>query len=230
MLPRFILLSAVVCIPLTLGGCNFADTATQVPNAVETTRERQVSGDDEVNGGQALIEQREFAQAIEPLERALAKPLNTYSESIVLTMIGNCYSELEQLDQAFDYYDRAIAQDPDNYKAYVAKGVVHRLQGDYDDAAAAYDKALVLAPDYAELHASIGGLAIFQDDLDKAITHLEKAVTLDDSVAISHSNLAVAYAMVGRFDDADNQLKKAVVRGYHQPEAIKERIDQLRNL
>lgn len=230
MLSRFSILSAVVCVPLMLSGCNFSDTAAQAPSAVETTRDTRMSGDDEATAGQVLIEQREFAQAIEPLERALGKPLNTYSESIVLTMIGNCYSELEQLEKAFDYYDRAIAQDPENHKAYVAKGVAHRLQGEYDDAAAAYDQALTLAPDYAELHASIGGLAIFQDDLDKAVKHLEKAVALDDSVAISHSNLAVAYAMSGRFDDADKQLKKAVVRGYHQPEVIKERIDQLRNL
>ena len=91
-----------------------------------------------------------------------------------------------------------------------------------------YQLALKLAPDYAELHASMGALAIYQSDFDTAVTHLEEAVELDDSLPVAHSNLALAYASVGRFDDADAELKKAIIRGYHQPEVIRERIDELR--
>ena len=73
-------------------------------------------------------------------------------------------------------------------------------------------------------------MAIFQGDYETAIKHLERAIELDDSYPVAHSNLALAYASVGRFDEADQELKKAVLRGYHQPEVIKRRIEELRKI
>jgi tetratricopeptide (TPR) repeat protein len=190
---------------------------------------RHANSDSDVDTAMRLYEQRKFAEAIPHLENALDKPLGVHTRSKVLTTIGNCYNELEQFEKSLECHDRAIEEDPKNHQAYVNKGVVCRLMGDYDRAAKLYSKALDLAPDYAELHASMGALAIYQDDYESAVNHLERAVELDDTLAVAHSNLAFAYATVGRFDEADKQLKKAVIRGYHQPEIIKERIEQLRN-
>ena len=76
----------------------------------------------------------------------------------------------------------------------------------------------------------MGALAIHQGDYNKAIEHLERAVDLDDKLPVIHSNLAIAYASAGQFGKAEKELKKAIVRGYHQAEAIRERIEQLRKL
>ena len=190
----------------------------------------QSNGDSQVTTGVRLYEQRQFAEALSELEDALDKPLRDYTRSDVLTIIGNCYNELDRFEEALTYHDRAIREDPNNYQAYVNKGIVYRLMGNYDQAATSYAKALELAPEYAELHASMGALAIYRDDYPTAINHLERAVELDDALAVAHSNLALAYATVRRFDEADSELKKAVVRGYHQPEVIKQRIEQLRKV
>jgi len=186
------------------------------------------SGDAEAHQAMLLMEQRNFTDAIPLFERSLGKKLTVYSESVVLTAIGNCYNELEDYELSHQYHDRAIAADPKNHQALVNKGVVYRLQGDYEQAEKCYMKALSMAPDYAELHASIGALSLFQEDTGKAIKHLEMAVKLDDTLPVAHSNLAVAYATNGQFEDADAELRKAVVRGYHQPELIRERIEMLR--
>jgi tetratricopeptide (TPR) repeat protein len=185
-------------------------------------------GDRDVSTADHLMEQRKFAEAIPLLEKSLNKPLVAYSKSDVLSMIGNCYNELEQFDQSLKFHQRAIKEDPKNHQAHVNKGIVHRLTGDYDAASECYATALKLAPDYAELHASAGVLAIFQEDYKKAIELLERSIELDDSLPVAHSNLAIAYATVGRFSEADQELKKAIIRGYHQPEIIRERINQLR--
>jgi tetratricopeptide (TPR) repeat protein len=188
----------------------------------------QTNGDTDVETGQRLFEQRNFSEALTSFERALDKPLKVYSKSIVLTAIGNCYNELNQFEISLKFYARAIREDPKNYKAYVNQGIVHRLMGNYDKAAKSYAIALKLKPDYAELHASMGALSVFQENYTEAIKHLEHAIKLDDSLAVAHSNLAIAYASVGRFDAADKQLQKAIARGYHQPQVIRERIEQLR--
>lgn len=191
---------------------------------------KQYSGDKDVDIGMRLFEQRKFREAIAPLKSGLNKPLAFYTRSDVLTTIGNCYNKLNKFEESLEYHERAIEEDPNNHKAYVNKGIVYRLMGDYDRAAQSYSKALELAPDYAELHSSMGVLAMFQDDIDTAIKHLERAIELDDTLAVAHANLAIVYAAAHRFEEADKEFKKAVLRGYHQPEVVKERIEQLRKI
>ncbi|MEL6488963.1 MAG: tetratricopeptide repeat protein [Cyanobacteria bacterium J06621_3] len=209
---------------------------TNTPTAAATEDQERSSsifgnsGDADVEEGQRLIESGQFAESIPVLEGALEKNLNLYSESIVLTMIGNSYNELDQFDESLAYHARAIEADPENYKAYVNQGIVYRLIGEYDNAEASYKKALELEPNYAELHASMGALAIFQNKPEEAVEHLERSVELDDSLAVAHSNLALAYAAAGRFDEADASLQQAIVRGYQDADIIKERIDELRSV
>lgn len=188
------------------------------------------NSDLDVDTAERLYKQRKFAEAIPHLQNALEKPQGADTRSEVLTTIGNCYKELGELEKSMEYHSRAIEEDPKNHYAYVNKGIVCRLMGDFDEAAKLYSKALELAPDYAELHASMGALAIHQGDYNKAIEHLERAVDLDDKLPVIHSNLAIAYASAGQFGKAEKELKKAIVRGYHQAEAIRERIEQLRKL
>ncbi|MDJ0707754.1 MAG: tetratricopeptide repeat protein [Leptolyngbyaceae cyanobacterium MO_188.B28] len=186
------------------------------------------NGDSDVRTALDLYKRREFAEAIPHLQNSLDKPIGEYSRSEVLTMIGNCYNELDQFEESLKYHDLSIQEDPENYKAYVNKGIVYRLTGEYAQAGDMYSKALEIEPDYPELHASMGALAIYQEDYSVAIDYLERALELDDTLAVTHSNLALAYATVGRFDEAEKALKEAVVRGYHQPEVIKERIEKFR--
>jgi tetratricopeptide (TPR) repeat protein len=212
---------------LLLTGCDRPD-GRDPPSLSNPGENAPANASANVEAATRLIVQRKFAEAIPFLERALEKPLGVRARSDVLTAIGNCCNELDQYQKSLEYHDRAIREDPTNFKAYVSQGVVYRLLGDYDKASQSYAKAFELAPDYAELHTSMGALAVLEGRYDAAITHLKRAVELDDSLAVAHSNLALAYAAVGRFDEADKELRKAVIRGYHQPEVVKDRIEKLR--
>ncbi len=226
---RFIIASIWFSSMLFLVACDDQEN----PNAGEPsgrTYEANYDGDADVVRGQRLFAQRRFSEALTHLKRAIQSPLADYSKSDVLTMVGNCYNELAKFELSLEYHAKAINEDPANYRAYRNRGVVYRLMGNYDRAAESYSKALELEPDDAALHSSIGVLAVLQDDFETAIRHLERAVELDDTLARAHSNLALAYATVGRFDEAHQQLRKAAIRGYHQPEAVKDRIEQLRKI
>lgn len=186
------------------------------------------TADLDVLAAQKLIDDYRHDEAIPRLERALDGPLRTISRSIVLTMLGNCYAELEQYDKALSYHDRALEADEGNYRAWVNKGIVHRLLGDYDEAERCYNKAVDIRPDYAELHASIGALYCWQDRYADAVEPLERAVKLDDALAVAHANLALAYAGVGRFAEAELELRKATFRGYRNSDVVQERIEAFR--
>ena len=189
----------------------------------------ETNADREIDRGMELYAQREYEQAITVFDAALSKNFSAYSRSDVLTVLGNCYYEIDELDTAIDYHNRAIEADPTNHRAFVNKGIVYRLMGEYDAAKAEYMSALELAPDYAELHGSLGALALVQGDYQAALQYLERCNELDGSLPVGHSNLALVYAELKRFDEAEVELKKAIELGYHQPELIRQRIDEARS-
>ena len=182
----------------------------------------------DVTQAMTLYSQREFEQAITHLENALEHRLDAITRSDVLTTIGNCYCEIDQLAKAIEYHNAALKDNPLNYQAHVNKGVVYRLMEDFDEAEKSFEDALLLAPKYAELYVSMGDLALHQEEYEKAITHLEKAIELDDQLPVAHSNLALAYANVGKFAEAEEELRKAEARNYHQPAIIQTEIERLR--
>jgi tetratricopeptide (TPR) repeat protein len=132
--------------------------------------QRLPNADADITAAIRHVKHREFAKAIPLLEQSVDKQFGVCSKSDALTLIGNCYTELDELDSALEFHNRAIEADPSNYKAIVNQGVVYRQMGNYEQAERCYERALVLAPDYAELHASLGALAVFREDYDKAAT------------------------------------------------------------
>lgn len=186
------------------------------------------TGDDEVKQGMQLFQERKFAEAAIHLETALNMPDTTVSQSMLLTVIGNCHNELKDYEKSLEYHDRAIAADPQNYKAYVNRGVVYRLTGQAEKAADSYTQALAIEPNYPELHASLGALAIHREQYIDGIKYLRRAIELQDELPVAHANLAVGYACVGRFDDAQRELDKATAQGYWNTELVQKRIDDLR--
>jgi tetratricopeptide (TPR) repeat protein len=185
------------------------------------------SGDTYAERGIRHFENKEYNEAIDDLKRAVELGLKHIALDDVCTIIGNCYNELENYSESIFWHKRALDANPQAYKAWVNLGIVHRLQGDYDDAEESYRQAIEVNPDYAEAYASLGALYIFRDDLDQAIPTLERAVKLDDTVAVSHANLSLAYAMDGRYEEAHRTLKAAIVRGYENGDIIRERIESL---
>jgi Flp pilus assembly protein TadD len=171
---------------------------------------------------------RDFARAAEFFERAIEEGLRGDSLAEAHTALGNALSELGRLDEARKEHEQALEIDPNQHQAWVNLGVVHRLQGDLDEAERCYREALRIAPEYAELHASLGALHIFRDEPERAIDALRHSISLNPQLPIAHANLAMALAMVGDFPGAESTLRHAVVLGYPNAAAVRERIDGLK--
>ena len=106
------------------------------------------------------------------------------------------------LRKAIDYFNQAIAKDPNYALAYVGLADSYLLLSSYaavspreslPPARSALKKALELDDSLAEAHASFGLLATLELDLHGALDELKRAVELKPNYATAHHWLALAH-------------------------------------
>jgi TolB-like protein/Flp pilus assembly protein TadD len=119
----------------------------------------------------------------------------------------------DNLLRAIEFYNQAIARDPNYALAYAGLGETYILLPYYvgtdpkevrPKAQAAALKALELNPNLAEAHTALGKIAVVDDiDLQKAIREYRRAIELSPNYAGAHHWLGNgALAALGRFDEA----------------------------
>jgi TolB-like protein/DNA-binding winged helix-turn-helix (wHTH) protein/Tfp pilus assembly protein PilF len=122
--------------------------------------------------------------------------------------------------KAVDYFQQAIAKDPNYAQAYAGLADTYALSGGFNlmppaevmpKAKATAERALELDPNLAEAHASLGLIAPFLDwNWGEAKKHYERAIELNPNYATAHHWYAEGYLMpMGRVDDAIAEIRKA---------------------
>jgi Flp pilus assembly protein TadD len=119
-----------------------------------------------------------------------------------LEQIGLIYVLHEQVDQAREYLERAIALDPSRWRAHNGLGVLSDTQHDYSAAVAHYQAALAITPNSAMLLSNAGYSQYLAGDLDTAAATFVKALSCDTTYAPARRNLALLYARKGAYRDA----------------------------
>ena len=123
------------------------------------------------------------------------------------------------LRKAIDYFNQAIAKDPNYALAYVGLADSYLLLSSYaavspreslPPARSALKKALELDDLLAEAHASFGLLATLELDLHGALDELKRAVELKPNYATAHHWLALAHLTLAQFDPAISEAKRAI--------------------
>ena len=153
---------------------------------------------------------------------SIAKTPTVNPEAYELYLRGKFFAEKRtdaDLRKAIEYYEQAIARDPNYPLAYVGLADSHLLLSAYGaispkesirPARAALKKALELDDSLAQAHASSGLLATLELDLHRAITELERAIQLNPNYATAHHWLALPLMAIGQFDRAIVEAKRAV--------------------
>jgi TolB-like protein/DNA-binding winged helix-turn-helix (wHTH) protein/Tfp pilus assembly protein PilF len=123
--------------------------------------------------------------------------------------------------RAIDYFDQAIAKDPNYAQAYSGLADSYALLGDWEfgglppneafpKAKAAATKALELDDNLGEAHASLAlCLKSFDWDWKSAEAELMRAIKLSPSYATAHQWYAWNLIILGRNHEGINELKKA---------------------
>ena len=123
------------------------------------------------------------------------------------------------LRKAIEYFDQAIAKDPNYALAYVGLADSYMLLPTYGSvsprdslppARVALKKALELDDSLAEAHASFGLLANLELDIQHAVEEVQRAIELKPNYATAHHWLALGFMILGRFDPAISEAKRAI--------------------
>lgn len=117
---------------------------------------------------------------------------------------------------------KSMELDPTLPEAYVAVGVVHVLEGDYEGAMKHYRRAIELNPSFATAHLRYGHLLVNAGRLDEAIQQMQRAHELDPLSASINVNLSAYY---GFKRQPDESLKYARLALDTNPEIFHARIN-----
>src|SRR5438874_2772848 len=154
-------------------------------------------------------------------KRSIAKAPTANPEAYELYLKGRFFwNKRSGLDlrKAIEFFNQAIAKDPNYALAYGGLADSYLLLPNYGgaptadvvpQARAAVTKALELDDSLAEAYASLGLLDTLDLRLERAITHLERAVELKPNYATGHHWLGLGHLSLGHFDQAIAEGKRA---------------------
>jgi serine/threonine-protein kinase len=117
--------------------------------------------------------------------------------------------------KAIEYFQQAIARDPDYALAYAGLADSYLLLGSYwveavTEAKSAAERALDIDPALAEAHVAQGHIKLLLDwDWPAAERAFSQGLTLNPSSPLAHSQFALYLATMGRVNDAIASVRRA---------------------
>ena len=142
------------------------------------------------------------------LDSALTLMKDYPKDSMLLNITGACYAGLDQLNDAVDYYERAISIKPDYAKAfYNLAGALQEL-GRLDESVKNYQKSLLIEPNHAEAHNNLGNVYIELGNLEDAVKSFEQAIANKPDYVEAYYSLGISLQDLGRLEEAiENYLE-----------------------
>ncbi|MEM7436615.1 MAG: tetratricopeptide repeat protein [Myxococcota bacterium] len=119
--------------------------------------------------------------------------------------------------EAWALFEEALAEDPNDPRAWLDLGLVHEEVGDWSAAERAYRRATEIDGRFTEAFNNLGVLLRERQNLPDAITMLEHAVALDPNFGPARFNLALAYEDTGNLEGAEREYLAAIEQASDDP-------------
>jgi len=148
--------------------------------------------------------------AVGPPQVHRAAPPSASSTASELEKVGDeLQAEKSYLD-AIDYYQAALAKDPQNAvlmnKIGISQLQVHR----YKEARKSFDHSTRTDKAYANAYANLGVVYYEEGSFSKSIRYYDKAISLDKNEAVFYSNRAASYFAKKEFERATSDYARAI--------------------
>jgi tetratricopeptide (TPR) repeat protein len=126
--------------------------------------------------------------------------------------LGHAYEYNKgMLDEAISEYKKALAINPNYYKAHNNLGVAYARKGRLDEAISEYKKTLAIKPSFVEAYNNLGVAYARKGRLDEAISEYKRVLILKPRYAETYYNLGNAYDKMNSFDKAIAKYKRALI-------------------
>ncbi len=102
-------------------------------------------------------------------------------------------------------FEQALADDPNDPRAWLDLGLAHEAAGAFASAEKAYRRATEIDANFAEAFNNLGVLLRESGKLAEATAMLERAVGLDPRLAAARFNLGLAYEEQGKLAEAERE-------------------------
>jgi tetratricopeptide (TPR) repeat protein len=123
-----------------------------------------------------------------------------------------------KMDQAMDYYQKAIKADPQTPNPYYNLGSLLQFQGKTDEAIRYFLQTLEVEPSDAYAHNNLGNALRSKGQLDRAIEHYRLALKYKPRYDVANNNLGYALLRQGNMDEAAEYFQKALdIRPFWPP-------------
>jgi len=157
--------------------------------------------------GDLLLQQHQFAKAIDCYQKALEKN-SDFAEAC--NNLGNVLAFKADTGAARDFYTRAVQIRPDYAEAFNNLGTLCQQQGDLQQALQHYRKALALVPDHVKALNNMGSALQHQGLLTEAVQCFKQSLAGQPEFAEAHANLGNAKLETGRIDSALAHYRTAI--------------------
>ena len=171
----------------------------------------------ENNLGTALLERKQYDQAVGHHERAIAL-MPTYAPAY--NNLGAALRAAGRTDEAIARYRQALELKPDFASASYNLANALLEQGQAGDSAASFRQALKSSPNSVEAHNNLGIALAREGDLAGAIAEFRAALAIDERSVHAHRNLG--NMLFDRGDRAEGMahLERAAQLAPSEPEAV----------
>ncbi len=156
--------------------------------------------------GESAIHRQDWSRAAEQLQRCL--DLNPNFDN-AMTGLAYALSKLGQTEEAKNWLNKAVQNNPENYRAWYQIGL---LAGPSDPGGAqtAYEKAIAIQPNYSPGQRELGMILFQQKNYAAAAPHLEKAIALGLTDAHLHNFLGICYVRTNRAAKGMREYQRAL--------------------
>jgi superkiller protein 3 len=142
-------------------------------------------------------------QTVEIVSRPPASPAVLRGESLLTE---------GKTTEAKRVFEQALADDPNDARAWLDYGLTHEAAGDWTAAEAAYRRATEVDGNFAEAFNNLGVVLRERGKLSEATQKLERAVGLDPDLVAARFNLALAYEEGGKLAEAEGEYLATIDR------------------
>ncbi|MXW11369.1 MAG: tetratricopeptide repeat protein [Synechococcus sp. SB0668_bin_13] len=128
----------------------------------------------------------------------------------ILNNLGAALYQQGKLQEAIDYYKKALAIDPNSLDILNNLGAALYQQGKLQEAVDYYKKALAIDPNSLDALSGLGAALIQLGEAQEAIYYCKKALAIDPNFVDALNNLGEGLAQLGENEEAITILRKAI--------------------